>query len=201
MAEQRRAPPRALLSFKRGLSEVLSAIAADRRLAAPFVELRGVLRAGPPPGLRAAGMRRTPAIGEMGGDPPREHDVGFECDADDLLVVGRRHVKSRQLGFGATERCGFFRATAALGGRLWRDDEQASCDQGARQREAGALPVMSDHCVSRPPAAACLRSGQWHLPLRRRSAWSRRGAPCSRAPVRARRCQPICRPWAARRSP
>src|SRR5436190_23218491 len=36
--EQRRAPPRALLSFRGGLSRALSAIAADRRLAAPFVE-------------------------------------------------------------------------------------------------------------------------------------------------------------------
>ena len=36
-----------------------------------------------------------------------------------------------------------------------------------------------------PSASPGLRSGRWRRLRRRRSAWSRRGAPCSRAPARA----------------
>ncbi len=68
-------------------------------------------------------------------------------------------------------------------------------------RSARRTSKHSGSCVSPPPAGACPRSGRWRRPRRRRSAGSRRGAPCSRAPAPERRCRPICRPWAGRRSP
>ena len=63
-----------------------------------------------------------------------------------------------------------------------------------------ALPAISDaarHALRlRPAALPWPRSGRWRRPRRRRSAWSRHAAPCSRAPARAARCRPICLPAA-----
>src|SRR4029079_10391751 len=87
------------------LRALLSAIAADRRLAAPVAELRGVPRAGALPGLGVADQRRSRAMGQMRGDPAREQNIDFGLDADDLLVAGRRDLKPRQLRFGAADRC------------------------------------------------------------------------------------------------
>jgi hypothetical protein len=46
----------------------------------------------------------------MSRESPREQDVGFERDADDLLVAGRRHLKPRQLALGATDQGGLLGA-------------------------------------------------------------------------------------------
>jgi len=45
------------------------------------------------------------------------------------------------------------------------------------------------------------QSVRWRPRRRQRSAWSRRAAPCSRAPVRAPRYRPTCRSTAAHRFP
>ena len=59
----------------------------------------------------------------MRHEAPREHDVGFERDADDLLVVGRGDVEAGELGFGLADRCGL--APAVLGLRSGRMSDGA----------------------------------------------------------------------------
>src|SRR5262245_48874940 len=61
----------------------LTPITADRGLAPATVELRRVLRAGALPAAGRAHVRRARALRHMRGEAPREHDVGFEGDADD----------------------------------------------------------------------------------------------------------------------
>ena len=78
------------------------------------------------------------------------------------------------------------------------------CVQGKRRRPA-ARPF---HAQADTPFAgagairrAWRRSGRWRRPRRRRSAWSRRDGPCSRAPARAGRRPPSGRRRAEDRFP
>ena len=68
------------------------------------------------PATGGAYIRRARALRDMPHEAPREHDVGFERDADDLLVVGRGDVEAGELGLGLVDRGGLAAAVVGLGG-------------------------------------------------------------------------------------
>ena len=112
----------------------LPAEAANGRLAAAVGELRGIVRAGALPGIAVAGERRARATGDMRGNPSRKYNIGFERDADDLLVAGRRYVEARQLAPGVADRGGFLGARTFL--RLRRRCGKARGSERAQQARA-----------------------------------------------------------------
>ena len=120
----------AMTGQKAWRGKALPAIAPHRRLAAAVAELRQVVLLGALPLPAGLHQRRARTMPEMGEHPPREQDVGLECDADDLLVVRRRHLEPRQLRFGAADRRGFAGAVSALGeGRDGRADARGKCQR------------------------------------------------------------------------
>ena len=176
--------------------ERLAPIALDGLLAAAAAVERLILARRLGPCAAAARQRRARALRQMRLQPPREQ----------RLVSSVMQTMVRSSG-GATSRCGssvfgrWMRAASAGAVVHWLRGWPAAGPAGdaalrtAMRACVGGRP--RSHASARPVAAACLRSGRSRRPRRRRSAASRRGAPCSRAPVRARRCRPICRPWAA----
>ena len=74
------------------------------------------------------------------------------------------------------------------GGGAGADRRRCVGDQ--RRRPGGNCDYQP--CALAPAVSPWLRSGRSHRPRHRRSASSRRAAPCSRAPARAARCRPIC---------
>jgi hypothetical protein len=50
----------------------------------------------------------------MRGKPSRKDNIGFEGDADDLLIAGRRYFEARQLASGVADRSGLLRARTLL---------------------------------------------------------------------------------------
>ena len=81
------------------------------------------------------------------------------------------------------------------------DQAPAGEARGTAAEVGGGRQFIPPRSSRRSCRRAWPRSGRWRRPRRRRSAASRHGAPCSRAPARAPRYRPICRHAAARRFP
>jgi hypothetical protein len=144
---------------------------------------------------RIAGQRARHEIETGGaermaaGEPGRGHPAtGPQAESADRLL-GIFGAGRQVPAVPAEER----RKRVVVGFDQPASGDARGADHGMEQRPHAAIP--------RPPQPGDWpRSGRSRKPPHRRSAGWRRGAPCSRAPARARRRRPICLA-AARRSP
>jgi len=107
-----------------------------------------------------------------------------------LGVAACTEAQSRARGLGSRSRL------PAPRGAAKRDHKPRQAGTRTHDHHIAALMtggVRYPRTLIRPPSRPCawLRSDRSPRSRHRMSAWSKRGAPCSRARVRARRCRPI----------
>ncbi len=133
-------------------------------------------------------------------------ELASDTELDDLQATYKTAVEhwiaAIRKGRSARLRQSFGRGSRHVGGRAFRRRRDAQHRQSGKGEIRGrpARQVLQFLGLTPPPVCVWPRSDRRRSPRRRRSAGWRRGAPCSRAPARARRCRPICR-TAAGRSP